>query len=292
MGAFYTYNQDTIKVEDSNFVSSGISKKDSSATPLNGFVESVPGQQFTNSDNYIAPSEKVELFTEQLDKPEAAIALPNRERNYQRHDWITIIIFVCIAIFASIRYTYGKYIKQLFLSLFNNATAVRMLNDRNYPVFHAAFRLELVFYIIFSLFVFQCFNLFKYEKAAMSPQQLFIIFGGVFTYFFGKKLIYFTLGLLFETQNETSEYLFNFDNFNRSLSLILLPVVILIQFSPSRNPVFIAIIGIVLVLIFNLILLKRGAAILLKKQFSLFYLFLYLCTLEILPLLLIYKVVV
>ena len=292
MGAVYTYYKDTLKADGSNVESSGISETDSLVTFQKSVEQGVPVQQVTNSENYIAPAEKVELFTEQLDKPETALTLPNRERNYQKHDWVTIIIFVCIAIFASIRYTYGKYIKQLFLSLFNNATAVRMLNDRNYPVFHAAFRLELVFYIIFSLFVFQCLLLFKYENSAMSPQQLFISFGGVFIYFFGKKLIYFTLGLLFETQNETSEYLFNFDNFNRSLSIILLPVVILIQFSPFRNPVFIAVIGIVLVLIFNLILLKRGAVILLKKQFSLFYLFLYLCTLEILPLLLIYKVVV
>ena len=167
-----------------------------------------------------------------------------------------------------------------------------MLNDKNYPVFHAAFRLEAIFYIIFPIFIFQCLNLFKYQNTALTPVYLSLIFGGTLLYFFGKKVIYLTLGLMFETQNETREYLFSYDNFNRSLSLIFLPVVILIQFAPLKTPVFIAILGLIILFLFNIILLRRGAIILLKKQFSLFYLFLYLCTLEILPLLLIYKVVV
>ena len=100
------------------------------------------------------------------------------------------------------------------------------------------------------------------------------------------------LGSTFEAQDETREYLFSMDNVNRSLGLILLPIVILVSFAPAKNPMFIALSGIVIVLIFNLVLLQRGIFILMKKQFSIFYLFLYLCTLEFLPLILIYKVVV
>lgn len=290
MGANYTYYQDTTKTQSQRMeVPQNVEKTSNSAQ----YKSSQPASKnlmVVDSSDYIAPRTKTNLHTEQLEKPK--FVLPNRELHKPQNDWITIIIFVAIAVVASIRYTYAKYIQQLFLSLFNYATSVRMLNDKNYPVFHAAFRLEIIFYITLPLFIFQCFNLFKYENTVANPQYFLIIFGSVLIYFFGKKLIYFTLGLLFETQNETREYLFNFDNLNRTLSLILLPVVILIQFSPLNNPVFIAVAGIVIILIFNLILLKRGAIILLKKQFSLFYLFLYLCTLEILPLLLIYKVVV
>ncbi|WP_319479705.1 DUF4271 domain-containing protein [uncultured Draconibacterium sp.] len=288
MGANYTYNQDTIAANNASAdVLQPLEKTNASSRGNNTPRQKI---QAVDSSDYIAPRQQAEMQSTQLEQNSRV--LPNREREYQGHDWLTIIIFVAIALFASIRYSYAKYLKQLFLSLFNYATSTRMLNDKTYPVFHAAFRLEVIFYIIFPIFIFQCLNLFKYQNTALTPAYLSLIFGGSLLYFFGKKVIYLTLGLMFETQNETREYLFSYDNFNRSLSLIFLPVVILIQFAPLKTPVFIAILGLVILFLFNLILLRRGAIILLKKQFSLFYLFLYLCTLEILPLLLIYKVVV
>ncbi|WP_372647822.1 DUF4271 domain-containing protein [Draconibacterium sp.] len=288
MGANYTYYQDTTAAYNASAEVPQNVEKTSTTAPVN-YTPKRKKQEVQSSD-YMAPRQQAEMQSTQLEQN--SLVLPNRERQYPGHDWLTIIIFVAIALFASIRYSYAKYIKQLFLSLFNNATSTRMLNDKNYPVFHAAFRLEAIFYIIFPIFLFQCLNLFKYQNTALTPALLALIFGSSLLYFFGKKVIYLTLGLMFETQNETREYLFSYDNFNRSLSLVFLPVVILIQFAPLKTPVFIAILGLIILLLFNLILLRRGAIILLKKQFSLFYLFLYLCTLEILPLLLIYKVVV
>jgi hypothetical protein len=82
------------------------------------------------------------------------------------------------------------------------------------------------------------------------------------------------------------------DNFNRGTGIILFPVVALIAYFPAENPMVAVFLGILTTLVFYVMLLKRGISILLKKQFPIFYLFLYLCTLEILPLLLIYKLVV
>ncbi len=288
MGANYIYNQDTIAAHHAS--GEVLQSLEKTSTLSRGNNTARQKRQAVDSSDYIITRQQAEMHSTQLEQK--ALVLPNREREYPGHDWLTIIIFVAIALFASIRYSYAKYLKQLFLSLFNNATSIRMLNDKTYPVFHAAFRLEAIFYIIFPIFIFQCLNLFKYQNTSLTPTHLALIFGGTLLYFLGKKVIYLTLGLMFETQNEIREYLFSYDNFNRSLSLVFLPVVILIQFAPLKTPVFIAVLGLVILFLFNLILLRRGTIILLKKQFSLFYLFLYLCTLEILPLLLIYKVVV
>ncbi|MDX8341623.1 DUF4271 domain-containing protein [Draconibacterium sp. IB214405] len=280
MGTDFTYYQDTIKAQNQSVEIS----KNITTAQVHRFNSHV------DTSDYIPSRQHTEVISELMVKP--SIILPNRERQYPGTDWLTVLIFAGIALFASIRYGYAKYIHHLFLSLFNYATSVRMLNDKSYPVFHAAYRLEIIFYLALSIFVYQGLNLIKWESARVNPTYFGFVLGGVLVYFFGKKLIYLTLGLLFETQNETREYLFNMDNFNRSLSLILLPIVILVAFAPFKTPVFITVSGLIIFLIFNLLLLKRGVFILLKKQFSLFYLFLYLCTLEILPLLLIYKVVV
>jgi hypothetical protein len=117
-------------------------------------------------------------------------------------------------------------------------------------------------------------------------------FGAVLAYFLIKKMAYFLLGSVFEGTNETNEYLFNLDNYNRAAGIILFPIITLIAFYPKQDPTFPMFLGGLTVLAFYILLLQRGIAILLKKQFSIFYLFLYLCSLEFLPLLLIYKIVV
>ena len=245
---------------------------------------------FIDSTKYIIPLKHQQLSsTERIDP---GFVLPYRERNFLNTDWLTIIIFVGILLVATVRYSYAKYIEHLFLSLINYSTSARMLQEKSYPVFHGAFRLEAIFYISLSVFVFQALNILMSEKSYIAPSYFLIVLGGVLLYFFGKKFLYLVAGSMFDATSETREYLFNIDNFNRSLGIILLPVVILVAFAPIRNPVFMVFLGLSIIAIFNLVLLQRGILILLKKQFSIFYLFLYLCTLEFLPLLLIYKVVV
>ncbi len=223
---------------------------------------------------------------------EGNLVLPIREKLPTGTDWLTIVLFGAIVLFATIRYSYIKYIKHLFTSLVNYPTSVRLLQDSNYPASHAAYRLDVIFYLTFSIFVYQVFN--HLEWAGANYKILFFawVAAGVLLYFIGKKLLFQIAGLLFETQSETSEFLFNVNNFNRSLGLVLLPMVILIAFSPLQNTGFLIFAGTALVLAYYLLLLQRGIFILLRKQFSIYYLFLYLCTLEFLPLLLIYKVVV
>jgi hypothetical protein len=114
----------------------------------------------------------------------------------------------------------------------------------------------------------------------------------VVVYFLTKKLAYRALGSIFIDAGDTSEFLFNMDNFNRGAGILLLPIVALIEYYPSENPMVVVFLGILTTSVFYIMLLKRGVSILLKKQFPIFYLFLYLCTLEILPLLLIYKMAV
>jgi len=226
------------------------------------------------------------------EKPTSNIVLPVRDKQPTGTDWLTVLLFVAIVLFATIRYSYVKYIKHLFTSLVNYPTSVRLLQESNYPASHAAYRLDVIFYITFSVFVYQVFNYF--EWAGANHRILFFAWtaAGAIVYFHGKKLLFHITGSLFQTRSETSEFLFNVNNFNRSLGLIMLPLVALTAFSPSQNTDFMILAGIAIVMAFYLLLLQRGILILLRKQFSIFYLFLYLCTLEFLPLLLIYKVVV
>lgn len=240
---------------------------------------------------YIQPKDKVKLVSSVKVAGEK-LGLPVREKNNFNTDWVTILFILALILFASIRGSYSSYITHLFQSLISYLTSFRLFREKNYSITHAAFRLDLIFYFTFSLFLYQVVEVFQLELVNDNLLLFAVSFGVIIGYFFFKKLTYYFVGLVFESVSETSEYLFNMDIFNRTLGIVLFPVVVLINYYPYKNPVFMVVAGIFIVAVFYAFLLQRGILILLRKQFSIFYLFLYLCTLEFLPLFLIYNVVV
>jgi len=243
-----------------------------------------------DSSKYIRS--RVEPGVEYTEQPAQQIVLPMREKMASDTDWITALLFTALVLFASIRYSYVKYIKHLFTSLLSYTTSVRLFQESSYPPSHVTFRLDVVFYLTSSIFIYQALSEFTSPDIHNKFVFFTIVLLGVLLYYLTKKFIYHILGLMFETREETGEYLFNLNNSNRSLGLALLPLVALVALSPFQTPMFLIITGIIIFSIFQVMLLRRGILILLRKQFSIFYLFLYLCTLEFLPLLLIYKIVV
>ncbi len=244
-----------------------------------------------DGSRYIQPKEEVKLVTSVKVEAEK-LGLPVREKNNFNTDWVTILFILALILFASIRGLYSKYIGYLFQSLISYSTSFRLFREKNYSISHAAFRLDLIFYFTFSLFLYQVVEVFQLELVNDNLLFFAVSIVVVTGYFILKKMAYYFIGLVFESVSETSEYLFNLDNFNRTVGIVLFPVVVLTNYYPYENPVFMVVAGICIVTVFYAFLLQRGILILLRKQFSIFYLFLYLCTLEFLPLFLIYNVVV
>ncbi|MFW5830825.1 MAG: DUF4271 domain-containing protein [Prolixibacteraceae bacterium] len=249
-------------------------------------------QKLTVGDSrYIQPSGEVELAAVHSVQ-DKELALPNREVHRQNADWLTILLIVILVLFASVRTTYSKYLNSLFQSIFNYSTSQRMFQEKNYSFLHAAFRLEIYFYLTFAIFLYQVFNFVNVGIQYRNISLFFFSLGLVLVYFIGKKAIYKLIGFVVEGTYETSEYLFNLDNINRVMGVTLFPIIALVAFYPFENRMLPLIVGVISVVFLYFLLLFRGFKILLRKQFSIFYLFLYFCTLEFLPLVLLYKIVV
>ncbi len=216
--------------------------------------------------------------------------LPERPINNISYDWITLLLLVALGLFASVRTTWNGYMMSLFQSTVNNSTAIRIFQEKNNSLLQGAFQLDVLFYLVFSIFVFQALMFFRIEL----PYQHFFAYlfclALVVLYFSIKKVIYRFIGTLIEKKGETGEFLFNVDNFKRVTGLILLPMVATIAFFPFEEENIPVYIGMAIIVFLYSLLTFRGFTILLRKQFSIFYLFLYFCTLEFLPLVLLYKI--
>jgi hypothetical protein len=218
------------------------------------------------------------------------LEIRHRHVNQTGNDVLTIIFFLLFALIVSVRTGYTRYISFLFQSVFNYTASVRMYREKNYSFLHGAFRLEIIFYIVSSIFAYQILMNFSSSEGHFQVVEFLQSTAMILIFFLGKKLLYKILGSLFIGASDTGELMFNMDNTYRAAGIILFPIVGVIAFGPFGNTVVAIVAGIITLLFFYGLLLKRAVSILIKKQVSIFYLFLYLCTLEFLPLLLIYKV--
>jgi hypothetical protein len=240
---------------------------------------------------YMEPKNEI-LLISSVDVNVKKIGLPYREKAVNSTDWLTIVLLLGLVLFATVKNSFSKYLNYLMQSVFIYSTARRMFQEKNNSVFQASIRMELFFYLTMSVFLYQLANHFRIELSYGKFFLYLICLGLVIVYYFVKILLYRFVGSVTEGKQETSEYLFNMSNFNRIAGIFIFPVVTFIAFNPFENIDIVIIAGILVLSGFYILLISRGIGILLKKQFSIFYLFLYLCTLEFLPLLLIYKIVV
>ncbi len=215
--------------------------------------------------------------------------LVGKERVAPGQDWILGIILILWAAFASIRVEFPEYMGQIFSSLVNLNAATRLFRQRGYKMMYGTVRLDLIFYLIVPLSVFQIARFFKVDLSGFHPIVLFIgLLLVINTYFFIKIFIHRLVGSIAMLKEQTDELIFNIRLYYKVLGLILLPVVTVHAILAETNFITIWIMAFLIVLM-NVATVIRSIYLGYQKDISIFYLILYLCTLEILPLLLIFK---
>ena len=218
------------------------------------------------------------------------VVFPGKKIIRNNPDWLIGILVIAFLLFATVRLIFNKYLSQLFQSTINYSTFMRLLRERYFNLWHASFRLDIIFNTIFALFGYQFISIYKINFGFSNHFYVYLAcLGIVIGYFTIKRIVYTLIGILTECKSEVQEYLFSITVFNRVLGLFLLPVSASIAFIPVSQVEVLLFAGAALIGIFYLMSILRGGKIFLKKQFSISYLILYLCTLEILPLLLIYN---
>jgi hypothetical protein len=219
------------------------------------------------------------------------VVFPGKKMLRSNPDWLVGVVVLVFFLFATVRLIFNKYLSQIIQATINYSTFSRLLRERYFSLFHASFRLDVIFSLVMALFGYQFLSTYKINFGMSNSFSVYLVCVAiVIGYFIAKKVIYLILGLLTECKQEIQEYLFSITVFNRVLGLFLLPVTAIIAFVPLYQEEPLLYTGLGIIIVFYLLSLIRGGKIFLKKHFSIFYLILYLCTLEFLPLLLIYNI--
>ncbi len=207
-------------------------------------------------------------------------------------DWITIVLMLVLALITIVKFVYSERFSKLFSLLYSEKYYSDYL--KNKPLVFNKFHLLLFLVIIInvSLLVFFSFKTFNSSNISNDFTFFIQVLILVILYIFIRYFIGYFLGVIFEIY-ENQKYVTFLKISNLSfISILTFPLLVLINFSSISLHKFLLVFSIIIVLILSFI---RYYTILKNERIkfnNLFYLFLYLCALEIAPFIVIYKMFV
>lgn len=207
------------------------------------------------------------------------------------HYIIAFILFICYAIYVWLYVKNRKRIQQIIKAFYLNRYANQLAREESSMLNRVTFFLSVLFLFSISLFITQVVDFYGWEFQEID-QSLFllIIAGAIVSIYLVKIATIQFMGFIFKTTKEAVEYTQTLLFFINALGLFLLPIVICIAFAQQIEVSVFINIGMGLIGLFMLTRLVRGIIIgVNSNHVSNVYLFLYLCTLEILPILILLK---
>jgi hypothetical protein len=234
------------------------------------------------------PVDSTSLVIPIVEQPGKPYGFEGKPMKSAGQDWTFFLVLIGWTIFASLRFGFSKYIAQVFQSSVNFSAASRLYRERGYSNNFGIFRLNVIFFLFlpFSIYLIARDN--GMSMGSTGIELFLIVFVAANAYFMTKVLIYKLLGSLFSQKETTGELVFNMMIYHNVLGLVLLPVATIHSFVPGFG-IFSMFIVPALIVIFYLMSIIRSIYFAIRVGISIFYLILYLCALEILPILLVVK---
>lgn len=227
----------------------------------------------------------LKVMVEQSGKPYGFDGKPIKS---VEQDWTFFLILIGWTIFASLQFGFSKYILQVFQSAFNYGAASRLYRERGYSNNFGVFRLNVIFFLFLPFPIYLIARDNGMTVGSSGIEFFLIVFAVVNAYFMLKIFLYKLLGSVFSQKEATGELVFNMMLYHNVMGLILLPVATIHSLVPGFGIISMFMVP-VLVAIFYLMSIFRSIYFAIRLGISIFYLILYLCALEILPILLVAK---
>lgn len=204
-------------------------------------------------------------------------------------DWIVVILVLVFVILAYIKTRSSSHVGNLISAMFNRSTLSKLYREKvASTIFNINFQLDLLFYINISIIIY-CISCLYGDFPIKGLLLYLIIFIVSILAIETKMFIYKLIGNVFNGREATDQLLFCLFSGNRVAGLFLTPIVLISVILNDFIPEIILGLGIAITLFFYTNSLLKGLWIIAKKVLSVYYLILYLCTLEILPLLVVLK---
>lgn len=221
---------------------------------------------------------------DKISKYDAGIARPRGEL------WVVIVVFILLLLFAVMRSSFSKELNALVFAFFSNRTLSQINKDEDFFNTWPFVFLYVLFGFTLGMFLYECTGYYQlsYGYSGMSWYvRLSLVVIALYT---SKILLVKLLGFIFDAGKMVREYSSILYMGYTCIAILFLPIIIAFCLTPGRfAPYYIGLSLIVFGLVVAFQFLRAVSNILSGYRFPKFYLILYLCALEICPLLILIK---
>jgi len=221
-----------------------------------------------------------------------AIHAKTTVKSFENTDWMLGIIIFSLIVFAWIRFGFSRYVQNVIQASYNFFSARRIQEESNALRSRVFYFMNFLFFINISLFSAQYL---EFKHISIFNQHGFVLFllsFLVWLIIYGLKGFFlFTLDFLFLAKGKFMTYNSTVFIYNKLFGFFLLPVVAVLPYIPVYTVLWLFKITAIVFIFLYIFRIFRGLQIGIKNRLSIFYLILYLCALEILPMMLLYKAI-
>lgn len=231
------------------------------------------------------------LFNDHLLKPIHETAIFN---NLEQLYWPAIVLFIALCLLVLLKATSPQKTFRVLNAAYSLQVAKQIEREDYGPLKRVSIILSIVFVLV-TAFLFYKLNL-KFGSVLDTKgsffQYMFFVLVIILTY--SVKLIAAAIvGFITQTTNIFTEYINNTLIINQSVGVILLPVMIIVEVAPINEIKWIIVPATLFLVLGYVLRLYRGFLFAgMEQGVGLLQLFVYLCALEILPLLVLIKFLV
>jgi len=211
-------------------------------------------------------------------------------RTESNNDWITIFLFLSVALLAWVRYFYPRRLRQIFYAAMAKRYIGQLIRDGNIAGERITPALGFISLISMSTLIFGFTgNSIEIQTVRNTAALTFLLIGvALILVWFLRWVILKVSGKIFKSGQAIEVYLLNSLIFPIVSGLIIFPVIIAWFFTSQSYFLYLA--GGIVLISMTIRFIRNLSGGLQSQSFSAFYIFLYFCTLEILPLAIGYKI--
>jgi hypothetical protein len=224
-----------------------------------------------------------------LQKNNALHLMPGARRYTGDHDIVFYILIFLLFFLGLVKTAFPKYVNSIFSLSFQAAFRQTQTKEQMSQNFFPAFMLNVLFVLCGGLFITMFAEFNHWTKLPF--WQLFVYSTAILLIIYLIKYIVISFtGWVFNAKEAATEYRFVVFLINKLLGVVIIPLLFLIAYADVKTK-NIAITIVICLAIFSLAVRYLVSLARIRKNLSItaFHFFIYLCAVEIMPLLVIYK---
>lgn len=248
----------------------------------------IAGKRISADTNsvYRPVNKKTRIFHVTTEQQAPSPVIMKRKPAYFREDWFLIVLVVSFLLITWTKIRFGKFLNQTLSGLWNYKNAFSLFRNRSSLYQRTSSLLFLNFLLSGGMFVYLFMKVFDihFTLGDYSPVMdyfvIILMLAGIYLYLF---LIIKITGFITLNLESFSEFSHFTTLFFHNAGVYLFPLNAVIPYVYKGAAVWLLYAGLGIITVFYLLRIIKLTSIFIRERFSIFYLFLYLCALEILP---------